>query len=158
MIEKSLGIILIVSAIGGIGHADSILVPASKDNTLYQNATGDLSNGSGQYFFAGTNGDGAIRRGLLAFDVAGIVPPGSTVTSASLRLYMSRTPAATGGIELHRALADWGEGASVAPGEQGAGGAAQTGDATWLYRFYNTSTWAQPGGDFDPTPSASALV
>ena len=42
----------------------------SKDNTLYEYdpAEGDHSNGAGFHFFAGENGMGELRRGVLAFD------------------------------------------------------------------------------------------
>jgi hypothetical protein len=51
-------------------------------------------------------------------------------------------------------LADWGEGTSVAPGQQGAGAAATTNDATWLHRFWPGTFWTTPGGDFAPGASA----
>ena len=85
---------------------------------------------------------GDIRRGVLAFDIAGSVPPGSTITSVSLTLNMSRTPlvhART--VELHRLLADWGEGSSEHAANEGQGAPATTNDATWRHRFYNTIFW-----------------
>lgn len=133
---------------------------SSKDNTLYQNASGSLSNGSGDYFFAGTTATTQIRRGLLAFDVAGHIPPGSTVISASLTLVMSRIGPNNDAhlIALHRVTADWGEGSSDAPDEEGMGVAAAPGDATWLHTFFNTNLWLTPGGDFVPAASAVTSV
>ncbi|HEU4402057.1 MAG TPA: hypothetical protein VFT43_08120, partial [Candidatus Polarisedimenticolia bacterium] len=32
------------------------------------------------------------------------------------------------------------------------------GDSTWIHRFYDDVFWAQPGGDFDPSPRSDALV
>ena len=61
-------------------------------------------------------------------------------------------------IELHRLLSDWGEGGSDASGEEGGGARATTGDATWLHTFFDTAMWANPGGDFSATVSASAPV
>ena len=57
----------------------------SKDNTLYEYdpAEGDHSNGAGFHFFAGENGMGELRRGVLAFDLAGTIPAGSTITAVS---------------------------------------------------------------------------
>jgi spore coat protein A len=137
---------------------DTLAVTASKDNTLYQSATGSLSNGIGDSFFVGNNGRNETRRGLVAFDLSSI-PAGSTVTSVSLRLYMSRTQAGAKMVSLHRVLADWGEGASNASSNGGGGGApAQPGDATWLHRFYNTVFWAAAGGDFAGSASASLSV
>src|SRR5690606_31186753 len=75
-----------------------------------------------------------------------------------LRLYMSRTQAGSEPVGLHLALADWGEGASVAPGQEGNGTAAMVNDATWLHTFYPSAFWTSPGGDFDPLASASLPV
>jgi hypothetical protein len=89
----------------------------SKDNTLYEYdpAEGDHSNGAGFHFFAGENGMGELRRGVLAFDIAGTIPAGSTITAVSLTMNMSMTPAGALTVELHKLLADWGEGTSHAP-------------------------------------------
>jgi hypothetical protein len=87
--------------------ADVININPVKDNTLYEYvpADGDLSNGIGDYFFAGKTGMGYIRRAVLAFDIAGSVPPGSTITSVSLTMHMSRTALSNARtVELHRLL------------------------------------------------------
>ena len=144
-----------------VARADVVTLQASKDATLYEDATGSTANGSGQRFFAGRSGQGAgedIKRGLLAFDVNAAIPPGSVVNSVSLRLYMSRTQADVEPVTMHLALADWGEGASVAPGQEGFPAPAENGDATWLHTFYPNTFWATPGGDFDPVPSATVQV
>ncbi len=141
--------------------ADIVSIHPVKDNTLYQYdpAEGDLSNARGLHFFAGETALGELRRGVLAFDIAGNVPAGSTITSVSLTLNMSRTPGSTPrAIELHVLLADWGEGTSQASGEEGQGAPATPNDATWRHRFYDTIFWAAPGGDFSPVASASQLV
>lgn len=133
-----------------------------RDNTLYEDPTGDLSNGSGPSFFAGRTNQGAssLRRAVLHFDVAGTLPPGATVLSAELILEVSGQPQipSAESFDLHPLLADWGEGASVAGGPGGLGAAAQPGDATWVHRFFPASPWATPGGDFDPTASAVQSV
>ena len=133
----------------------------SKDNTLYQYfpAEGDLSNGAGLHFFAGENAMSEIRRGVLAFDIAGSIPPGSTITAVSLSLNMSMTASGTPlTIELHKLLADWGEGTSHAPGGEGQGAPATPNDATWRHRFYDTIFWTTQGGDFSVVVSASQSV
>src|SRR5262245_6118071 len=48
--------------------ADSVVIGASKDNTLYTDATGSTSNGAGQYFFTGQSA--SARRALVAFDIS----------------------------------------------------------------------------------------
>jgi hypothetical protein len=132
-----------------------------KDNTLYQYdpAVGDLSNALGQHFFAGETGMGDLRRGVLAFDIAGNIPAGSTILGVSLSLNMSRaannTPRT---IELHNLLADWGEGTSLASGDEGQGAPATPSDATWRHRFFDTIFWTTEGGDFSVTVSASQSV
>ena len=131
-----------------------VSIGPSKDNTLYETPTGSHSNGAGQYFFAGTTSLGVLRRGVVAFDIDGSIPAGSTISSVSLELHMSRTVSGPETIELRRLLADWGEGTSRASGEEGGGTAATPGDATWVHRFFDTDTWATPGGDFLPTASA----
>lgn len=140
-------------------HAQiEINIPASKDNTLYENAAGAFSNGAGAYVFVGENNHDETRRALLAFDIAGHVPAGAFIQSVKLTLNMSRTIAGPQTIALHRVLADWGEGASDATGEEGGGVTATTNDATWIHRFFNTQLWAKPGGDFSPTASATQSV
>src|SRR5947208_14482754 len=101
------------------------LIP-SEDNTLYEYdpAEGDHSNGAGFHFFAGENAMGEIRRGVLAFDIAGTIPPGSTITAVSLSMNMSMTPTGAVTVELHKLLADWGEGTSHAPMGEGDGAPA----------------------------------
>jgi hypothetical protein len=137
-----------------------VTINASKDNTLYEDAAGALSNGAGEFFFVGrTNqGSGSIRRGLIAFNIAGNIPPGATITSVTLRLNMSKTNSGATTVNLHRATADWGEGTSNAGANEGSGAPATTGDATWLHRFFNSTLWTTPGGTFVSTPSASQSV
>jgi hypothetical protein len=79
------------------------------------------------------------------------------VQSATLTLYNAEASnSAT--LSLHRALASWGEGTSVATGNEDAGAASTTNDATWIHRFYPGTSWTSAGGDFNATASASATV
>ena len=137
---------------------EMVELQAVKDNTLYESGTGSLSNGLGSYFFAGRTNGGDIRRGLLVFDIAGNIPAGSTIMDVFLTLHMSRTVAPNQTVNLHRVLADWGEGTSNAGGQEGGGAASTTGDATWIHKFFNTVSWMVPGGDFMGTISASKSV
>ena len=133
-------------------------LPAVKDNTLYEDSSGSLSNGAGQFLFVGRTSGGSIRRGVIAFDIAGSVPAGSTISGVSLTLLMSRSQVGAQVIGLHRLLADWGEGTSDASGNEGRGTSATAGDATWLHRTFDTDTWASPGGDFASPASGSTSV
>ena len=161
-----LGLVIALTASGVLERvgAEPVLLqvqlPTVKDNTLYQDINGNLSNGAGEHFFAGSTGTSSLQRGVIAFDIAGNIPAGSTISTVTLRLHMSRTNfiAAPETIELHRLLADWGEATSDAAGEEGGGAAAIAGDATWLHRFFNTDNWATPGGNFSATVSGVQTV
>jgi hypothetical protein len=137
----------------------SVTVTSIKDTTLYEDATGALSNGAGQHMFAGTKGAGRAVRGTVAFDVAGKVPAGMTLTAVKLRLNMSAASLSSAQtIGFHRVLADWGEGSTVASGGGGGGGPASKGGATWLHTFFPDKLWSRPGGDFEAISSASIEV
>ena len=165
MITKILVALSLLIAVGFAGTASVsaaiINITPNKDNTLYEYvpADGDRSNGIGLHFFAGRTDMGEFRRGVLAFDIAGNIPPGSTIKSVTLSLNMSRTLVSTARtVELHKLLADWGEGTSDASGMEGQGTAATTNDATWRHRFFATIFWTTQGGDFSATVSASQSV
>jgi len=140
--------------------ANIINITSTKDNTLYEYdpAEGDHSNGAGFHFFAGENGMGELRRGVIAFDVAGTIPAGSTIIAVTLTMNMSMTPAGPETVELHRLLADWGEGTSHAPMGEGDGAPATPNDATWRHRFFDTIFWVTEGGDFSAVASAVQSV
>jgi hypothetical protein len=142
-------------------RATSISLGAAKDNTLFENADGNLSSGAGPHVYSGLTGhqdDFNIRRSLLAFDIVGSIPAGSTINSAELTLEMTKKQAAAGPMltGLHCLTSDWGEGASVSPA--GAGATALAGDATWLHTFSAGSLWGTAGGDFAVAASATLSV
>lgn len=140
----------------------TVSLTPSKDNTLIEDTLGTLSNGAGPNFFVGRTSQvsGSIRRGVIAFNIAGsAIPTDATILSATLRLNMSQPPSGPQtAVSLHRLLADWGEGTSIASGGGGGGAPATLGDATWTYAISNTVLWLTPGGDFSPTARASASV
>lgn len=136
---------------------DVISLGADQDNTLYLSGGGTRSNGAGEHFFSGLTIKGEERRGLIRFDLSA-VPPGSTINSVVLTLNMSRTIVGPSPVSLHRLISDWGEGASDAEGEEGAGAPAEPGDATWLHTFFDTFFWTTAGGDFAPAASATTSV
>lgn len=131
-------------------------IPASQDNTLIDDPEGARSNGSGPFIFAGSTGGnlgGGTRRGLVHFDLEGIIPEQAHIEEVSLHLYADR--GGPGEVRLYRVLQDWGEGASCKNG--GSGAPSQTGDATWIHTFYDTSTWDDPGADRS-RPAGNARV
>ena len=147
-------------ALCGSAVADIAAIGSSRDNTLYQDPEGDLSNGAGNGMFSGRSGaaSNSIRRGLIRFDIAGQIPAGATITSATLTLYNSAANAGEAMVSLHRVSQDWGEGTSVAGMGGGGGAAATPGDATWLFRSFPGTAWATAGGSFDPATSAVTSV
>lgn len=162
--QCSLALLVFLVTAWGLGEealaqSEVTLTPV-KDNTLYEDTTGAVSNGAGDHLFAGQTREEKKRRALLAFDVAGAVPEGAVLDSVTLTLHMSRTIDVAQSVALYRVLADWGEGTSNPPENvnEGMGAAATAGDATWIHTFFDTGFWQNPGGDFEPEASASVLV
>lgn len=145
-------------------RADVVELSAVQDTTLYEDVSGRLGNGSGQYLFVGRtwdqNGiDKLLRRALIKFDL-GSVPTGSTINSANFGFTIDQVPpaATSATISLHTMTEDWGEGASNAPGPEGRGTLAQINDATWLHRFFDSQLWDTAGGDFAAVAVASEPI
>jgi hypothetical protein len=144
-------------------EADSVVViGANQDNTIFAN-NASLSSGGSPGTFVGSNGMGQVRRGLIAFDVAGSVPMGAAITSVQLTLYLGNAPSGSPdqAIGLRPLSKNWGEGSAGSTAttinQSGGGFAAANGDATWSDNFLGTSQWAAAGGDFGPI-SASTIV
>ena len=139
--------------------ADVVVLEPIRDTTIIEDPARDLTNGGGMYGFAGWTGQAAgsaIRRMLLDFDIAGNIPAGAVINSASLQLTVDR--GAGGGtvtVTAHRALADWGEQPTVGFRGEAAGTDALPGDVTWNHTFFPGTFWTTPGGDFTPGSSAS---
>lgn len=150
-------VILFVAA-AGEARADLVILGAAADNTLIEDAEGDVSSGGSTGMFVGRNNQpsNSRRRGVIQFDIAGGIPAGSTINSVMLGLSLSASNEANATVSLHRLLADWGEGTATSSGGQGA--AAGAGDATWLFAQYNSSPWAAAGGDFDGAVSSQTVV
>lgn len=145
---------------GGLIAADTVNLNAIADATLYE-GDGSLANGAGEHLFVGRteNRNGAVeRRALLAFDVAGSIPSGASVTSASLEVTMSRTVSGSQTVELRRVTESWSEGPSDAAGQEGGGTTSQAGDATWVHRNFPSSQWSSVGGSFSQTVSGSQQI
>ena len=119
---KALTALLLFATMPSAIFADTVSFLAQKDNTLYLDLNGQLSNGQGIYLFAGRTSNDAFRRGLIAFDLTS-VPTNATITEATLSMFLNRPRPndAPVDVSLSRALRDWGEGASNA-GEPGGSG------------------------------------
>ena len=151
--------------------ADTVELLPVKDNTLYepiqQTSFNDTSNALGPNMFTGKIKDAdnqagqvAVRRAVLAFDIAAAIPAGATIDSVQLTLVATKVAQNNSfSTELHRLFADWGEGTSnTGNSQQGRGEPPTSGDATWNHTFFPGSFWTNPGGDYSMTVSASTLV
>lgn len=155
---RSTSFLFVIALLAIPTTAQSVVeIPALKDNTLYEDATGALSNGAGESLFAGLTAKSEVRRALVAFDMTSI-PTGVLVDSVQVQLTMTKSLGTTETVLLYRLTQSFGEGASNAPGEEGAGTAAAAGDATWLHAVRPGTSWSAPGGDFVPTASASRSI
>jgi hypothetical protein len=146
---------VLLSATSPAAFAGQTIITPTRDATLYQNSNGIVADGLGQYVFIGRvdvfqPAATRLRRSLFCFDVASAVPAGATITSAVLRLNMSKTISGSYPAVLCSVSRAWGEGASDAAGEEGGGTASASGDATWLHTFYPTSFWGTAGGTSRP--------
>jgi hypothetical protein len=141
-----------------VALADSVSLGSAADATLIQEPTGEYALGAAYNVYAGRigdNGGATIRRGLMRFNFSAI-PAGSTITSVTLRLYMSQTQSGSQSVGMHRCSLAWTEGTAFAFG--GAGTNAGIGDSTWNYQVYPTVPWPTPGGAFAATASATKAV
>jgi hypothetical protein len=137
--------------------ADEVVLPVFKDNTIYSESSN--SNGAGEFLYVGETGIGDSRRALIMFDIASMVPAGSTIESVTLEMYINRG-AGSQPISAHRVLKDWGEGDSNAGDPGGRGSFPSIGDVTWNYRFYHPDTpepWVTDGGEYAAIASGSGL-
>jgi len=138
-----------------------VVLEAEKDATIYEDGNGTNANGSGIYLFTGrsdSRNDSAERRALLVFPITGAIPEGSTITSVSLDLTMSRTISGAQSVRLHRLLEDWSEGPSDPSGQEGGGTSAVAGDVTWLHREFSDTLWTTSGASFAQSASATLQV
>src|SRR6266545_4684607 len=82
-----------------------------------------------------------VHRPLLRFDLRRI-PPGASVTSATLTLWYGANSAAPGEVDVYRATRAWDEGKAVYPGSCDGSG------ADWREARAGLA-WSAAGGDFD---------
>lgn len=150
--------ILLTLAIGHISvshvHAEVVYLRPSADTTLLQ-AFPYNNFGGNEYFNSGTTQNYTKNRGLMKFNVAGVLPPNAKITSVTLTVAVVGEPVdgnnpAT--FALHRMLRDWGEGTGSGhpPQQSGLGRLAITNEATWGDRFASTTNlWAIEGGEWN---------
>ena len=154
-------IIVCASLLAGfcnLAIAETVLIQATQDNTLYESPSGLLSNGSGNHMFAGRTLEQLNRRAVIAFKDLDAIPGGATITSAKLHLHLSRETSPLATYTLYRLTSDWGEGLSKASENEGRGANSENGDATWAHTFWPNRIWRDAGGDFAGTPSAELNI
>jgi hypothetical protein len=145
---------LLACILSSSAWAGTAQVPARADATLIEDPDGALANGSGAFVFAGRTNQqtGGVRRALVVFDVASVLPAHAVITGVVVRLYLAPSNPGPRRIDLHRVLADWSEGPSSSAG--GLGAPSLPGDVTWLHTFYDEDFWAVSGGQFVGRSSA----
>jgi hypothetical protein len=137
-------------------QTQQVEIEATMDNSIFEE--GALSNGIGHYLFTGRIRTGEKRRSLIKFDPASVIPAGVTIDSA--RLVLTPSKVKTGGTEItiYKLTTEWGEAGSDAGGEEGQGGTAQLGDATWADAKIGINPWVKPGGDYELESPVKAIV
>jgi hypothetical protein len=138
--------------------AGEVVIEAARDATVIEDPDGALANGSGLAFFAGRNNqaENSVRRALIYFDVADVLPDRAVIEAVALELTLVPSNQGPRAIRLYRVLVPWGEGPTSSSG--GGGAPSEPGDVTWLHTFYDDTLWVEPGGQFLGRPSAEAIV
>lgn len=141
-------------AIASVG-ATEVTIPATLD-VSYFDVGPDNNMGVHTHVAVGTANNDRTNRALFYFDIASMVPSGSTINSVTFEFEVTQQGGASGmagdDFNLHAMITTWTEGT----GDTNIGGI--TGDgATW-----NTSNgvdaWITLGGDFAATVSGSVFV
>ncbi|QMU31042.1 DNRLRE domain-containing protein [Adhaeribacter radiodurans] len=116
----------------------TVSIPADKDNAI--SSTNSTKNEGSLVNLhvgrTGTQGGNTVQRALFHFDLSRI-PAGSKINAATLTLTVTRAKGMVP-VALHKLTANWGEL-----------------ESTWSHASLPGTPWTTPGGDFNPTASAS---
>lgn len=143
---------------GGAFPGTTVSISATMDTSILENNPGN--NMGGHPFVEAGRTDitagFAARRGLFWFDIAANIPPGSMVTDASITVNVGAvSPGFMPSLfDFFPVDLPWIEGGGI--GDNGV--PAIAGEATWISAQEGALSWMSPGGDFAPSPSASALI
>lgn len=152
----------VMLALLAASHASTTNITSSADAGLFE-FNPDNNLGGMNFVTSGSIVSGERGRALFKFNVAAALPPDAVVTAASVTFKLGTARGVGQTFDLHRVLANWGEGigSGVNVGT-GLGAPANASEVTWNSRFHGTSSWATPGGasgtDFNSTPSASTVM
>jgi hypothetical protein len=146
------GIPFTVALLGATALAQTatVTIPASQDATIYRltapvcgNLGGTAANGAGQFLVANVDecNEEYNAHPLVRFDVASVVPAGSTIVSASLALDVVQVNWGLWSY-LYPAAESWTEGAADPADPEWAGAPPLAGDVTWVYRSAPTLAWS----------------
>lgn len=124
----------------------SVTIGPDMDNGIFSESN-DESNGAGQVIRAGMNTAGDIRRSFIHYDIASNIPAGSTIDHVELKMYCNKSSGGSQNVSINRVQVSWGEGTSDDGGTQ-SGDPATSGDTTWHYSKYPTTSWFADGGSY----------
>jgi hypothetical protein len=158
VMNKLILCVVFLAGFYNLAMAETVLIQATQDNTLYESPSGLFSNGSGNHLFAGRTLEQLNRRAVIAFKELDAIPAGATISSAKLHLHLSRVNSPPATYTLYRLTSDWGEGLSQASEAEGQGTNSENGDATWAHTFWPNRPWRTLGGDFAATSSADLNI
>lgn len=148
---------------GVAAGAETMVLQPVADTSLHE-IFPENNFGAFPFFHGGVSGKGTRTRGLLRFELAGVVPEGAEVTSATLAVEVvyaaPKTPVVEEAFGVHRMLTPWGEGRKDDSAGMG-GRLAGDGEASWRYAR-KPEEWSvsggEPGVDYALNESAVAAV
>jgi len=124
-----------------------VILTPSADTSLIEVAPSN-NNGGQSFVLSGRTQNNPRNRGLFKFDLSPI-PGNAVIQSVALTIEVTGQPGdglANAPFGLYRMLRPWGEGGKIATNNPGQGMPAGPGEATWLFSFYPTNAWSEPGG------------
>jgi len=143
---------ILLTSIGSTLTVTSQLLRPSQDAMIYEGID-DGAAGSGRFAVGYRNytDKGIIQcRALVQFDLSSL-PFDAQIVSAQISMdTYGRIRAGEPDIQAHRITSFWTSEASSASRNGNLLANAAAGDVTWKYSSYESLTWKNPGGDFDP--------
>ncbi|MEZ6038639.1 MAG: PKD domain-containing protein [Planctomycetota bacterium] len=144
-----------------VAASESVTLTATQDSTIYSTSPNN-GNGAGTMAVIGRTWAAGYRRALVQFNVSSI-PAGSTINTATMRLFDVSPTGAAGGsapggtleklrpaqtYDIHRLTTSWTQGSGDA------GVAAGVGTPTGAVVTF-AAPWSTSGGDFNGTTSGT---